>query len=262
MTNYCVILLILLKGSAIILWNRIYNLDVLEGLQKLVDNNFKFDLIITSPPYNIKDFHSNHIKYDNYRGNDMNEVKYQKWQLEVLELLYTLLSDEGSLFYNHKNRISNGKTITPYEWLLQTQFILKQEITWNQKKGANVDKIRCFPFSEKIYWMTKSKDVKMYNRLNLKDVWEVVPKLTRKQSGHPAVMPIEVVSNIYDIMEDTFRSKEVIRVLDPFAGVGSTFIPILDNERYRYIGIEIDSAFIDIFENDKNDRIKKYRQIK
>ncbi len=28
-----------------------------EGMQKLIDSGIKFDLIITSPPYNIKDFH-------------------------------------------------------------------------------------------------------------------------------------------------------------------------------------------------------------
>lgn len=240
------------------MFNKIIKTDVINGLETLKNKGIKFDIIITSPPYNIKNFHSNHIKYDNYRGNDMCEIKYQKWQIEVMELLYDLLNEDGSLFYNHKNRISKGKMISPYEWIFQTRFTIKQEITWNQKKGANVDKIRCFPFSEKIYWLTKSSDTKMYNKLNLKDVWDIVPTLTRKHSGHPAVMPVEVVKNIYTIMEDTLDHKDKIRVLDPFAGVGSTFIPILNNPKYEFVGIELEGKYIDIFENDKNSRMMKY----
>ena len=160
--------------------------DCVEVMQDLIDDNIKVDLIITSPPYNIKDFHANHIKYQNYNGNDMNEQKYQLWQIHCLQLMYELLKDTGSLWYNHKVRIRKGKAIHPLEWIFQTDFILKQEIVWNQKKGANVDKRRCFPFSERIYWLTKKANVKLFNQHNVKDVWDIVPTTNRKKNKHPA----------------------------------------------------------------------------
>lgn len=225
-------------------------------MQRLIDKGVKFDLIITSPPYNIKDFHANHLRYDNYRGNDMNETKYQEWQLQCLDMMYQLLKDDGSLWYNHKVRISKGKAIHPLEWLFQTDFILKQEIVWNQKKGANVDKIRCFPFSERIYWLTKNPKVKLFNKIGAKDVWDIVPKHTRKTYNHPAVMAIEVAETIYQLHEDVYEEQEEILVLDPFAGVGTSFMPIIDDNRYKYIGFDVDGNFIEEFEIRKSKRLK------
>ena len=64
----------------------------------------------------------------------MNETKYQVLQLQCLDLMYQLLKDDGSLWYNHKVRISKGKAIHPLEWIFQTDFVLKQEIIWNQQR--------------------------------------------------------------------------------------------------------------------------------
>ena len=231
-------------------FNKIHNMDCLEGMKQLIKDGVKFDLIITSPPYNLKDFHANHLKYDNYKGNNMNEQQYQEWQIECLDLMYQLLKDDGSLWYNHKNRIAKGKMISPLEWIFKTPFILKQDITWNQKKGANVDKCRCFPFSEKIYWLTKDSKTKIHNSINVTDVWDIVPKTNRKKMGHPAIMEQEVVETIYSLYEN----KEDLLILDPFAGIGTTFIPIKD--KYKWIGFELDESYI----KTANERIEKRLQ--
>lgn len=231
--------------------NKINNIDCIEGMRQLVENNEKFDLILTSPPYNIENFHANLVKYDNYRGNDMNEACYQTWQLECLNLMYKLLKNKGSLWYNHKVRIKNGKAIHPLEWIFQSEFILKQEIVWNQQKGANTDKIRCFPFSERIYWLTKDPQVKIFNSENVRDVWDIVPKHKRKEMGHPAVMAIEVSELIYKLHEQEHKNK-VIKVLDPFAGVGTSFIPIVTLDNYEFVGLEINKKYCEL----GNKRIK------
>lgn len=202
--------------------------------EKIPDNSI--DLIITSPPYNLgNDFHSNSIRYKSYDGDDMTENEYQKWQLEVLSECYRVLKENGSLWYNHKVRIKDKEIIHPIIWLNKSDFIIKQEIVWNQEKGANVDKRRCFPFSERLWWMTKNKDVKVNNKYNYKDVWDIVPIHNRKDFNHPAIMEKKVVKRIYSLYED----KENLIVLDPFAGVGTTFTPI--KYEYDYIGFEKDS---------------------
>ena len=92
--------------------NKIYCIDVLEGLKNIDDNSI--DLIITSPPYNKVGLNgiqkgkkwNKTIDYDGDPQNDnMDENEYQKWQLNILNELFRVLKEDGSLFYNHKNRI-------------------------------------------------------------------------------------------------------------------------------------------------------------
>lgn len=215
--------------------NTIYNEECIEGMKRIPDGSV--DLIITSPPYNIGKMHSNSIQHGTYCGNDMHEIDYQNWQLVFLRECYRVLKDDGSLFYNHKVRIKNGAALHPLQWLLKSEFVLKQEVTWDMGKSANCDKIRFFPFSERIYWLTKSPKVKLQNVLKLSDVWRVVPKHKRKDMGHIAVMPTEIAENI-------LKSIEGEIVLDPFMGSGTTAIACLNTNR-KYIGFELDKDYYD-----------------
>lgn len=217
----------------------LYNGDCLEVMDKLIEQGAKVDTIITSPPYNIGKMHSNKTQYGTYSGNDMEESEYQNWQLEILKRCFKLLKDEGSLFYNHKVRIKKGFAIHPLEWLLKSEFILKQEITWDMGKSANSDKIRFFPYSERIYWLTKTEKTKIFNKESLSDVWRVVPKHKRKDIGHIAVMPEEVVQNILQALPDE------ITVLDPFMGSGTTGV-VCKNLNRNFIGIELDESYFNI----------------
>jgi len=190
----------------------------LEPCEKTM-RNFKdesFDTVITSPPYNIGKMHSNNLQFGTYANNDMKEEDYQKWQIEILNECYRILEDGGSMFYNHKVRIKKGRAIHPLEWILKSDFILKQEITWDMGKSANCDKIRFFPFSERVYWLVKNPKTKLYNENKLSDVWRCVPTNKRKTEGHIAVMPDEIVSNILESLPN------VKKVYDPFGGSGTT----------------------------------------
>lgn len=213
--------------------------DCLEEMKKLPDNCI--DIIITSPPYNIGNMHSNKLQFGTYQGNDMNENEYQEWQKNVLNEYYRILKNDGYVFYNHKVRIKNGKAIHPLEWILKTKFILKQEITWDMGKSANCDKIRFFPFSERIYWLTKNSKIKIDNKLHLSDVWRVVPTNKRKDTKHIAVMPIEIVDNILD----SIPYKNKLIVFDSFMGIGTTGISAIKHNM-DFIGIEIDENYFNI----------------
>lgn len=219
---------------------QLYKGDCLEIMRTLEDNSI--DIIITSPPYNIGKMHSNRLQFGTYNGNDMKEEDYQKWQLDIFKEYKRILKDDGSIFYNHKVRIKNGKAIHPLEWLLKTDLILKQEITWNQKKSANCDKIRFFPFSERIYWMTKNPKVKIKNNLCLSDVWDCVPTHKRKETGHIAVMPKEIVRNILSSIENV----EDKVVLDNFMGIGTTGKVCKELNVNKFIGIELEDEYFNI----------------
>ena len=225
--------------------------DCLE-LMKDIPNN-SIDVIITSPPYNIGKMHSNKLQFGTYNGNDMKEEEYQEWQIKVLNECFRILKDDGSMFYNHKVRIKNGMAIHPLEWIKKSNFILKQEITWDMGKSANCDKIRFFPFSERIYWLVKNEKTKIYNELNLSDVWRVVPKHKRKDIGHIAVMPTEIVTNILKSVPD-IKNKII---LDPFLGSGTTGIGCKQCG-CDFIGIELDEKYL----NTAKERINNAQEIK
>jgi len=216
--------------------NKVIQGDCLEVMKDIPDKSV--DMVLTSPPYNIGNMHSNDIQFGTYSGNNMKEDVYQKWQVEFLNECHRVLKEDGSMFYNHKIRIKDKKAIHPMEWLLKTNFILKQEIVWDMGKSANSDKIRFFPYSERIYWLVKNKETKIFNKESLSDVWRIVPKHKRKDIGHIAVMPVEVAENI-------IKSTEYKTILDPFAGSGTTGVACKNLNR-KYILIEKEPEYIDI----------------
>ena len=217
--------------------NKIHCIDCLEFIRKVPDNSF--DVIVTSPPYNIGNMKSNHIKYGTYDNNNMKEIEYQEWQISFLNECFRILKPSGSMFYNHKVRLKNGVAIHPLEWILKSDFVLKQEITWNMKKSANCDKIRFFPFSERIYWLSKDSKTKITNNLNLSDVWDVVPTSTRKETGHIAVMPEKIVENILSC----FDSSCV--VFEPFVGSGTTPV-VCKKMNFDWVGTELEPEYVAI----------------
>lgn len=227
--------------------NTIYNMDCIEGMKLIPD--WSIDCIITSPPYNIGNMHSNNIKFGTYPWNNMKEIEYQNWQIEFLNECYRILKENGSLFYNHKIRIKDKVAIHPMVWILKSNLILKQEIVWDMGKSANSDKIRFFPYSERIYWLVKEKETKLFNRYNLSDVWRVVPKHKRKDIGHIAVMPLEIVENI-------LNSNEYTTILDPFMWSGTTAIACINTNR-NYIWFELDEWYRNIANKRIQDRLSE-----
>ena len=219
--------------------NKIYNMDCLEGMKKLENNSV--DLIITSPPYNLGKTHhtgSNRFKsYEEYDDN-MPEELYQQWQNEVLNECFRVLKEDGSMWYNHKNRIKDGKQITPYEWLLKTDFIVKQEVIW-QNGSQNFDKIRLYPMTERIYWLAKSPKTKMFNSINHHDFfsrseWQPV----KTKGSHKRAYPVKMCEDIINC----FPNANII--LDPFIGSGTTAIAAINTSR-NYIGFELDKSYFE-----------------
>lgn len=227
--------------------NKIYNVDCLKGLKSLDDESV--DLIITSPPYNLGKSHhtgSNHFKaYTDYDDN-MPEELYQKWQTEILNECYRVLKKDGSLMYNHKNRIRNGEQIEPYRWLYNTPFVIKQEIVW-QNGSQNFDKCRIYPMTERVYWLAKDSKTKLFNTINHHDIftraeWQPVKTKGAFKRAYPEKMVEDLIS--------CFPNAKVI--LDPFSGSGTTCC-VAKQMGKDYIGFELGKEAFELSE----DRISK-----
>jgi modification methylase len=208
-------------------------LDVMRGMP-----SGSADAVITSPPFNLGNgHHTGNIRHNPYH-DDLPEPIYQETQIKILAEIYRVLRDDGSLFYQHKNRIKDGRQITPYEWLLKTDFVIKQELVW-RNRSQNFDKIRFYPQTERVYWMAKHPSVTIYNVINAPDIfdWQAVGT----NGSHTRAFPVEFPSQMLACLPDAKN------VLDPFMGSGTTGIACLNMGR-NFIGIEIDQTYFEIAE--------------
>ena len=184
------------------------------------------NLIVTSPPYNIKNSTGNGLKNGSggkwpqaelirgYANHDdaMPHEAYVAWQRNCLEAMMRVLSEDGAIFYNHKWRVQGG--------LLQDRadivagFPVRQIIIWQRNGGINFNPGYFLPTYEVIYLIAKPK-FKLAPKANAQgDVWRI-PQETKNL--HPAPFPLALAQKC---IEST--TAEV--VLDPFLGSGTTAI--------------------------------------
>jgi modification methylase len=169
----------------------------------------------------------------------MPEEEYQLWQLKVLNECFRVLKDNGSLLYQHKNRISKGIQISPYEWIYKSNFLIKQEIVWINR-SQNFDKIRFYPFTERVYWLAKDSKTKLHNKINKQDVFDWKEwKPVGTKGIHTRAFPEKLVEDFLNVFP---RAKIV---LDPFMGSG-TVAKVAKRMNRNYIGFEIEPKFVQL----------------
>lgn len=235
--------------------NKIYCCDVLEGLKQLDDESV--DLIITSPPYNLKGFNgkvSYNEKHDlwhrwiKYGGQDdldnIPEEEYEQWQVDILNECYRVLKKDGSMFYNHKLRIKKQQISHPILWIMRSNFKCRQEIIWDRNSSICIDNNRYLPVTERIYWLCKTAKNPRFKRNKnsqfVTDVWRFPPD---KNNDHPAPFPITLPDNIIP----NVAQGERILVLDPFMGGGTVAMSAIKNG-CDYIGFDIVQEYVDMAE--------------
>ena len=230
-------------------WVTIYHGDCREILPQLP----KVDLVLTSPPYNKHSASRKPHPTDTWSGggaaisygsymDDMPEAEYQEWQVDIINKCLLKLCDTGSFFYNHKNRTVNHGIISPLEWLLKSNAIIKQEIIWNRMGIVEIDKIRFYPKTERLYWLLKSATQPYFNpdRAFLTDIWDIPPSQNADRHNHSAPFPEELANNCI-----TAATQANGLVLDPFLGSGTTAYCAKKLNR-KCIGIEIEEKYCEI----------------
>ena len=208
-------------------------------------------LIVTSPPYNLgfksfknpsgihKDsrfFKSLAAGYED--GENMDEVDYQQWQIQILDLWYVVSGDGAALFYNHKYRYRSREPIIPLDWIRSSKWVLRQEIIWDRGGGVAFNAQMFIPSDERWYWCEKSGSHTWngvgHNRTN---IWK---GRTTEVSVHPADYPVSIVS-----IPIEFVSNADDIIADPFLGSGTTMIAAETLKRKCY-GMEIEPIYVDV----------------
>lgn len=232
--------------------------DNLRYLSEVTDGFF--DLIVTSPPYNIGKSYEKRTSLDEYVEN----------QRAVIGECVRTLSETGSICWQVGNHVDNGE-VYPLDAVLYPIFKefglkLRNRIVWHFEHGLHCTK-RLSGRHETIMWFTKSDayhfDVdpvrvpsKYPGKKHFKgpkagqlsgnplgknpgDVW-IFPNVKNnhvEKTAHPCQFPVELVERLVLSM-----TPKGARVFDPYLGVGSTIVGANLHGRHGY-GCEIDSEF-------------------
>lgn len=237
--------------------NKIICGDTLAEMRKFPDECI--DLVVTSPPYNLKNSTGNGMKdgrggkwanaalvngYATYDDN-MPYEEYILWQRACLQEMLRLIKDTGAIFYNHKWRVQNGLIQDRRE--IVEGFPVRQIIIWKRKGGINFNPGYFLPTYEVIYLIAKP-GFRLAPKANAAgDVWEFAQEA---KNLHPAPFPVPLIERI-------IGSTTAEIILDPFSGSGTTAVAAIRLER-KYIGIEISREYCELAEK----RIAKCRKEK
>ena len=188
-----------------------------EGVESYLDK--PVDLVVTSPPYNIRGRKGEKWIYDlEYTDHDdsMPEEDYVEWQLDVMNALYNVASDGASFFYNHKVRHLEGKTVFPHSWVFNTPWTVRQEIIWNRGSTHNHTSVLFWPYDERIFWLTKGNPILPDAPIAIPTIWNFT---FESDTWHPAPFNIKLPQMCIQAV-----GRKNITVLDPFCGSGTTLV--------------------------------------
>jgi adenine-specific DNA-methyltransferase len=262
---------------------QILNGDSLKTL-KSIDAG-KFDLIITSPPYNVGKSYETKTSIE----------KYLETQEGIIDELVRTLSDKGNLCWQVGNYVDKGEVfpldIFYYHIFKKHGLRLRNRIIWHFGHGLHASN-RFSGRYETILWFSKTDnyifnldDVRIPAKYpgkrhfkgpkkgqlsgnpkgkNPSDIWEIVlqdwescmwniPNVKSnhpEKTEHPCQFPIELVERC--VLALTNKNSWI---LDPFSGVGSTIIASLKNNR-NAIGIEKEKEYCKIAKQ----RIKDFNE--
>lgn len=228
--------------------NTIIQGDCLDIMRKLPDACV--DLVVTSPPYNLKNSTGNGMKDGrggkwknaelvngySHHNDCMPHEEYTKWQRDCLTEMLRLIPENGAVFYNHKWRVQDGLLQDRQD--IVSGFPVRQIIIWKRKGGINFNAGYFLPTYEVIYIIAKP-EFKLTPKANaFGDVWEFKQEMN---NPHPAPFPVALINRI-------ISSTDAKIVLDPFMGSGTTAIAAIMNER-NYLGIELSPEYTIMAEN-------------
>lgn len=242
------------------IWN-----DDAEAFLKSLPREPTFDLIVSSPPYNIGKSYEKRSKLSTYL----------QWQERIIDELIPRLKDTGSICWQVGNFVDNGH-IVPLDIEFAPIFKkyklqLRNRIIWHFGHGLHT-KRRFSGRYETVMWYTKTDDY-IFNLDNVRvpakypgkkhfkgpkvglhsgnplgknpeDVWQEdvwnIPNVKSnhvEKTDHPCQFPVGLIERLVLATTNTGGL-----VFDPFAGVASAGVAAAIHGRYFW-GCELDAGY-------------------
>lgn len=266
--------------------NTLWQGDVEKFIEHLRKDTTPFDLVVTSPPYNIGK------EYEKRQALD----KYLEWQKNIIEECVARIPDGGSICWQVGNYVENGHII-PLDIELHPIFKglglkLRNRIVWRFGHGLHSKK-RFSGRYEMVMWYTKGDDytfnldsVRIPSKYPAKrhykgpktgkvssnplgknpedfwdepnDIWDIpnVKSNHIEKTGHPCQFPVGLIERLVLAL-----TNEGDLVFDPFCGVGSTGVATALHKR-RFIGCDVVPSYIEVAQRRIEDAVfgnAKYR---
>ncbi|MEB8171641.1 site-specific DNA-methyltransferase [Macrococcus caseolyticus] len=270
-------------------FNRTYQENCDFAMKKLIDNNIKFDLILTDPPYNLnKDFGNNS---DSLELDEFIQINKKR-----ISMCHQLLDKNGSLIWFGIHRYIGYLQILMYEenlfyrsmyiWHYENGFSRSKKIPANQyepflwfsnnnKKWIyNADDVRVpYKSSERLKTPIYYKDAK-----GVKKQWQPNPlgalrgdiwsfptlsgnRFKKERTSHPTQKPESLITEL--IKAHCPKNKEGQyegTILDPFHGSGTLGVCCeklnKQGHNIKWLGFELENKWVEI-SNERIEKIKK-----
>ena len=230
--------------------------DTLENLRQL--ESASVGTIVTSPPYYLRTLDrrrnpdtpdgaypsrgargwSRRHNMDNAFGHDMSLDAYLAYHREVVAEMRRVLRHDGSLWYNHRERVQAGKLEELAVDILGDW--LRQRVIW-AKGGSPAHNHRfLLPAHEYVYlcagdaWTRPTVRADGVGGETVSTVWHIRPE---RDNPHPAPFPIALAARCI------IAGGERGPVLDPFIGSGTTAIAAM-RLGLPWIGIERSAEYL------------------
>lgn len=252
--------------------------DCLKVLPTL-DEKF-FDLVVTSPPYNLG------INYSTFKDTAPRE-EFLAWCKAWAAEVKRVMKDDASFFLNIGAAPSNP--LLPYQlilaltdgsdplFVLQNTFHWVKSITLTPVNGEPVSAGHYKPINSKrfvndcheyVFHLTKTGDVPLDRRAagvpyvhksniarwghtegeDLRcrgNTWFIPYETIQSRKGerpHPATFPVALVEQCIKIHGKALST----RLLDPFLGIGSSALAAKSQKISHFTGIELDADYLEV----------------
>lgn len=219
------------------------------------------DLIVTSPPYNVKlgQGNNNSKKYDSH-DDDMPEIDYYHMLTDSFIECRRILKSGGRIAINIGNKDNGRKPVAFHVNAIMESlgYLPFGTIIWNKKTTSNgasfgsylSPSCPSFPTTFEFILIYAKEHLKLQSKgttsiekhsfLNItKSIWEV-PPVSGYKGAHPCPFPVEIPFRLIKLL--TWDTPTAL-VMDPFCGRGTTCYAAKMLNR-NYLGIDKSLAYI------------------